>query len=468
MNIRFSLILIAVLGLSGCATVDIHKSVATTNQELKDFTQGELTLFETTEKDNEKHQRLKEILAKPLSQQAAVSLLLINSPSMQNMLANHWQAQTEAAQSGRISNPVLAFERVTAGDELEISRILSFGLLDLITYTVRQEQAKWRLQQAQTKLAADVVQQISKVQQAWIDAVVAKEKLRYAKKVAIAAEASAELAQRMQTVGNFTRSQAIRHQLFYSNAVLNLATSKNHFIESREKLIRLLGLEASQAQSLQLPDSLPSLPKTALRSEDVVDSAKSRLDLRLATQYYNALLASNGINKVYSYMDIEASVIREYKANHDSRESARGYELELRLPIFDWGELTRDSQKAQLISAANNLQHVMLAASSHLRQSYHNYRTNYDIAKHYQNEVIPMMERLAEEDSYKYNGMFISTFQLVQESANRIKNYENAIQAKANFWKASIDLQANLIGQPMNTALAELGASSLAAGGDDH
>ena len=66
----------------------------------------------------------------------------------------------------------------------------------------------------------------------------------------------------------------------------------------------------------------------------------------------------------------------------------------------------------------------MLNASSELRVSYSAYRTAYDLAAHYQNEVIPMRTRMAEENQYSYNGMLISVFELFsrREATSRCRD----------------------------------------------
>jgi outer membrane protein TolC len=51
--------------------------------------------------------------------------------------------------------------------------------------------------------------------------VAAEETVRYMRQVKQAAEASAELARRMEQVGNFNKLQRAREQSFYADAALN-------------------------------------------------------------------------------------------------------------------------------------------------------------------------------------------------------------------------------------------------------
>ena len=109
---------LAVLVLAGCASVNINESVDQTNQELNGFTNGNLSLVQTDEQRQAMAAKASQILKEPLSQPAAVELMLTHSPQFQTVLAENWAQAAQAAQSGRIHNPVFAFERLRIKDEL--------------------------------------------------------------------------------------------------------------------------------------------------------------------------------------------------------------------------------------------------------------------------------------------------------------------------------------------------------------
>jgi hypothetical protein len=54
-----------------------------------------------------------------------------------------------------LCGPFLSFDRMVAGDELELGRLLSFGLLDLLTLPQRQGVARRSIARAQLQLSAD-------------------------------------------------------------------------------------------------------------------------------------------------------------------------------------------------------------------------------------------------------------------------------------------------------------------------
>jgi len=465
MNLKFkSLVLTGIaLGLSGCASYNVEQGVDRANRDASGFTQNELNLAKTKEDRDKRLATTNQLLAQPVRQKEAIQLLLANSPAFQALLAQNWAEAASAAQSGRISNPTFAFESVVTGSETELNRFFSFGLLDLITLPQRSAMANYRVEQAQIRMTAEVVDQVTRVRQAWVRAVAAEQSYKYAGQVLASAEASAELAKRMESVGNFNKLTRARHQAFYADAATQLATAKQTAISRKEELVRLLGLDEAQAKQLVLPERLPNLPKTPMSAEDVAKQInQERLDVQQAKAALNAAAKAQGLNKVTSLTDIELSVRRGSVSDTStsSYSSRRGYEVGVKLPIFDWGDLQRDAMNAQTLAAANQLEATIRAAGSSLRENYAAYRTAYDISRHYRDEVIPLRKVISEENVLRYNGMIIGVFELLADSRDQIGAVISAIAAEQQFWLADAALQATLIGRPTSIGVAAISSTS--------
>jgi len=462
-----SLISLAALAvLSGCASVNIDQSIDRTNKETTSISGTSAQLLRTAEAKTARDRQVAELLASPLSQQAAVQLAVINSPALQTLLAERWGDMAKAAQGGRIANPMLSLERVRLLDELEFGRILAFGLLDLLTLPQRNKIATARMAQAELQMTADVVGLVSQVRMAWVAAVTANESATYTKLVYESAQASAELARRMQSVGNFNRLQRARQQAFYADAAAQLLGSQQAATSARESLIRLLGLKDSQVGALKLPERLPDLPKSFLTPQAVSQALTAqRLDVRMAQSQLDAASKAQGLTLLTSLTDLELGVRRDTVKDTalGTSDTRKGYELSIRLPIFDWGEAQRASMNAATLAAANRLQTVLMGAGSDLRESYAAYRTAHDLSRHYRDEVLPLSKVIAEENGLRYNGMFIGVFELLADHRSQINTVKAAIVAQQQFWQAEAALQATLLGKPMSTPTIAAGTSS---GGD--
>ena len=454
---RLALSALGLAVLTGCASVSLEQNIGRVNDEAGSFTEGKLALARTQEERDQRAQAAQALLAQPLGQKETVQLALVNSPSLQALLAQGWAESADAAQVGRIANPIFSFERMTAGTELDLGRALSFGLLDLLTLPARHGIATRRIEQSQLRLTSDVVDQVTRVRQAWVRAVAAQQSLQYAKQVYDSAEAGAKLAKRMQGVGNFNRITRAREQAFYADAATRLSTAQHQVTASREELVRLLGLDESQAQALKLPERLPDLPKQALDPQAVGSLAtKARLDIRLAQTALDGAAKAQGLNMVTSFTDIELTGRRNttFDNAEGTRSTARGWEIDVRLPLFDWGGMQRDAMNARTLAAANQLEATARAAGSSLRESYSAYRTAYDVARHYRDEVVPVRKVIAEENQLRYNGMLISAFELLADARDQVGAVTAALDAQQQFWLADAALQASVIGRPTNTTLS--------------
>ena len=465
---KLALSAIGLAVLVGCARVSLDQSIGRVNDEAARFTDGKLTLARTREEREWRTQAAQALLAQPLGQKEAVQLALTNSPSLQALLAQGWAESAEAAQGGRIANPIFSFERMTAGAELDLGRALSFGLLELLTLPTRYGIAARRIEQSQLRLTGNVVDRVTGVRQAWVRAVAAQQALQYAEQVYDSAEAGAELARRMQGVGNFNRITRAREQVFYADAATRLGVTQYQVTARREELVRLLGLDERQAQALKLPERLPDLPRQALDPQAVgVLATRARLDIRLAQTALDAAARAQGLNMVTSFTDIELTGRRNTRFDHaaGARSTARGWEIDVRLPIFDWGGMQRDAMNARTLAAANLLEGTVRSAGSSLRESYSAYRTAYDVARHYRDEVIPLRKVIAEENQLRYNGMLSSVFELLSDARDQIGAVTAALDAQQQFWLADAALQASVIGRPVNNTILSVTPSTL--GGSD-
>ena len=168
-----------------------------------------------------------------------------------------------------------------------------------------------------------------------------------------------------------------------------------------------------------------------------------------------------------SFTDIELGVVRSthFDDAAGTRTTGRGVEISMRLPVFDWGDAQRDALDAQMLGLANRLEATVRAAGSNLREAYSAYRTTYDIARHYRDEIVPLRKTIADENVLRYNGMLIGVFELLADSRDQIGSVIAAIGAQQQFWLADAALQASIMGRPAQAPVAVAG--SAAKGGRD-
>ena len=462
----------ALLLLSGCASVNFDQALSDTRQATQGFVPDTLGLRQTAEQQQASAKLSEQLLAKPLSMPDAIQLALANSPALQTVLAQSWAEMASINQAGRIANPVLSFERNQSLDEVELGRLLSMGLLDILTLPQRQKIARNQTAQAKIQLSANVVDRVAQVRHAWVRAVAAEQTAQYAEQVNKAAQASAELAKRMQQVGNFSKLQRARQHVFYADAIAQLALARHAATAAREELVRQLGLDESQTALLSLPDRLPDLPDQPRSANEISTAAmQQRLDVQQARLQLDGAGKAQGLSLLNTVADVELGIRRDTVTDTHSGQSSerKGYEVAIRLPLFDWGGAQRAAMNAQTLAAANQYESVLRAAAPQLREAYSAYRTSYDLARHYRDEIVPLRKTMAEENVLRYNAMLIGVFELLADTREQITSVMAAINAQQQFWLADAGLSTAVLGKPMVGGVPSLASSgSRGAAGAGH
>ena len=76
------------------------------------------------------------------------------------------------------------------------------------------------------------------------------------------------------------------------------------------------------------------------------------------------------------------------------------------------------------MQAANLLAEKAVNIRSEARSAYTGYRSNYDIARHYKNSVLPLRVKIEEESLLTYNGMITNTFELLSDTREKLAAQE--------------------------------------------
>ncbi|MCP5261886.1 MAG: TolC family protein [Rhodoferax sp.] len=404
------------------------------------------------------------LLESPVDAEAAVRIALLNNAGLRGSLATLGVSDALRAQAGTLPNPHFSIARLRMGDEVEIERMLTFNLVGLLTLPWKYQ---WQTQQhelAKLQAAQDVIRLAANTRKAWITAVAAQQTAAYMRDVKEAAEAGGELARRMARVGNWSRLRQAREQLTLNDATAQLARAEQAAFSARERLTRLMGLWGAQAD-FRLADRLPDLPKDVTPMTDIEARAlRERLDVRSAMAQSRYVAEQMGFTRVTGYVDgMSIGLIRNSVFDNDTgtKASNRGVELELPLPIFDWGGARNARSRAVYLQSVSQVQETAVNARSEAREAYFAYRTAYDLARHYRDEVVPLRKFIGEEMLLRYNGMLASTWDLLADSRAQVMAVNSAIEAQRDFWLAETDLQTALTG----TSPGAIAGATVSVGG---
>ena len=436
--------------LAGCASFSADGGFGAVETAARTHLDKDVRWVRSADDEKLVNERVDEILKAPLSADSAVQLALLNNRGLQASYNELGIAEADLVQAGRLPNPRFTFERLAqSGGLLEIERTLAFNILGIVTMPIAYDIEKRRFEQAQLRAAREVLQLAADTRRAYVAAVASQQALRYAEQVREASEAGAELARRMRQAGSASRLVEARERLFHATVAAQLARARLAASSDRERLARLLGVWGEKL-TFQLPDRLPPLPDQPRDLPDVeATGLAQRFDVRMGQREMEGLATSLGLTRATGFINVLEAGYRRNSFTEEPRQT--GYEIEISIPIFDFGDAKMVKAEEIYRQAANRLAETAVNARSQIRESYTAYRIAYDLARHFEAEIVPVANAISEENLLLYNGMLIGTFELLADAREQIQNIVASIEAQREFWTAEADLEAAM------TAGAETG-----------
>lgn len=459
------LFMVAIMSLGGCTTFAEDGGFNSVSQIAKEHTGKELKWIRSASDQQAIDNQIAELLKLPLSVYDAVQIGLLNNKGLQAKYAALSISEADLVEAGHILNPTFSFARLKRGDEIEVERLFMLPIFRLLTMSSNIKIERNRFEQTQLSIATDVLNFAHDVRHTYFSTLAAQETVKYMEQVKTSAEAGALLAKEMAKVGNWSKLQQSQEQVFHAEALTQYARARQNFNSNRERLYKLLGLSGANSHII-LPERLPDLPDRPREIKDVETLAlKDRLDIQISQKKLTNLADSLGLTKATSFIDL---LDVGYQHNSETGKPRQtGYELELRVPLFDWGHAHIAKSEAIYMQAVNQAAELSVNARSEVREGYFNYRNAYDLAKHYRDEVVPLKKQISDEMLLRYNGMLVSVFDLLADARSQYISVNASIEALRDYWIADSTLQIALIGSPsgnLNVQNMTVGTSSNNAG----
>jgi outer membrane protein TolC len=442
--LRLLALAVGALAIGGCASLSPDSGFAPVASEVRERTGAETRMVRSERDAEEVRKLVAERLQRPLSVDDAVWIALVNNTGLQALYAELGIADANLVQAGRLRNPRFSFSRLAGGDVLEIERKLFFDVASILAAPLLVKVERGRLEHAQLSSAMEAVRIAADARRAYVAAVAAAQTERYYEQVRLAADAGAELAQRLAQAGNWSRLAQARQQAFYADATAQLARARHAALAERERLVRLLGL-TDDAVLLKLPERLPDLPREPRSVAGAEATALAqRLDIRLARRALDNTTEALGLVRATRFVSVFE--VAYQNKNDSGLPRQNGYEIEIEVPLFDWGDVKIAKAEAIYRQAAFRLAETAGHARSEVRTAYDAYRTAYDLARHYRDEIVPLRKTISEEMLLRYNGMLVSVFELLADAREQIASVNAAIDAQRDFWLAEANLEFAMTG----------------------
>lgn len=457
----------ATLFLAGCASFSQDGGFGKVADLTKERTGKTASWQRSAEDSDSAKARVNELLQQPLTAEAAVEVALLNNRGLQASFGELGVAESDLVRAGRLANPTFSFGHLKGGGVTEIDRSVMFNILGLLAMPIAKQVEQRRFEQAQYQAAFEVVGLASETRKAFYGAVAAQDLVRYYEQVKDAADASSELARRMVQAGNFNKLAQMRQQAFYADATSQLARARHQAVAERERLVRFLGLSGDQL-GFRFIDRLPDLPAEPFEPKDAEQTAMDkRLDVQMAKRSTEATARSLGLTKATRFVNVLEAGYANKSQTGEQRQN--GYEIQLELPLFDFGSTRTVRAEAMYLQSVNRTAEIAVNARSEVRESYSAYRTAYDLAKHYRDEVVPLKKRISDENLLRYNGMLLGVFELLADSRDQVTSVTAYVEALRDYWVAETNLQSALTGRsPGAMSMSRSGSESTSSADAGH
>jgi outer membrane protein TolC len=444
---RASSVLASAMVLSGCTWFSPDAGMGVVSTIAQRELNKDTAAIRSPEEAEAAAATVRRLLGRTLTADAAVQIALLNNRGLQ--AAYDELAIADAARVGQSlpPNPTFSWRRIQVGPALESEMELVTEIIALATLPARSEIATERFHQAQLRAAEVTLRVAHEARRAYYRAVAARELVHFLTESQSAAETATQLAARLGETGAMNKLDQAREQVFYADLTAQLATARQREASEREALIRAMGLWGVHLD-FKLPNALPAVPRRIQTLAGIeVDAVARRVDLQIARIELDVLAKSYGLIQATRFINIlDGGYADKLEKRPDERNLMRGFDVRLQVPLFDFGEVRVRQAEATYMQAVNRLLELAVNARSEARDAYRGYRSTYDIAGHYQREVLPLRKIISDETLLRYNAMQIDVFALLAEARQRIAATITAIEAKRDFWVATVDLKAAVAG----------------------
>ena len=435
--------------LSGCVSFSPDGGMSLVSATVSKDLGKDAVALRTPDETAAARNTAKRLLSKPLSADAAVQIALLNNRGLQAAYNELAIEEARAVEASLPPNPAISLSRIAGSVEVEVERRIVANILALATLPVRSEIAAARFRQAQIVALSETLRVAADTRRAYYRAVASRELADFLAQAQSGAETAAKFAIRLGETGGMNKLDQAREQVFYADLTAQLAATRQRAASERESLIRAMGLWGDDL-AFKMASALPPLPSRPQSLPGIeTEAVRRHVDLQIGRIELDALAKSYGLTQATRFINVlDAGFAARTNRNKTTGERIRdrGFDVELQVPIFDFGEVRVREAEATYMHAVNRLMERAVNVRSDARDAYRSYRSAYDITAHYQKEVLPLRKIISVETLLRYNGMLIDVFSLLAEARQRIAATTAAIEAKRDFWLATTNLNTAVMG----------------------
>lgn len=428
--------------LAGCASVPRDAGFKDVNAMARERLGHDLRWDRGGEEDAQVRDRLRALLAAPLTDDGAVEVALLHNRGIQAVYEELGIAQADLVQAGLLRNPTFGatvrFPHKPSGS-IENEFSIAQDFLDLFTLPLRKHVAAAQFEQAKLRVGNEVLQLAGQVRTAYFTLLAAQHMSSILRETSLGYDALSQLAELQREAGNINDLELSMEVDAALTARTNVARSDGEMLLARERLAGLLGVYGGDA-AFKTVEMLPELPE----SDPALDKLESvairrRLDLgaaRAERDVLASLLSTARGTRFIPGIQVGAATANDTEGNR-----VTGPTVSLELPIFDQGQARLSRLESQARQADARLEDLAVRVRSEVRSARSRLVQERATVEFYRGSVLPVRERIMKQSQLHYNAMQIGLVQLLNARQGQTNAYRDYVEALRGYWTARSDLE---------------------------
>lgn len=434
-NGRHYALLCTVLLIAGCASIPNDRGLSDIQAQLNTRGAPQLPLLE----DARSAQLIDDTLNHtPLTSDDAVRIALIANPKLRSDYAKLGLSGAEVYNAGRLSNPTFSASILFGGAGNQTIFGLAQNFTDVLLLPARSRLAQGEFERVKREIGSELIEFANGVTASYYRLVGAQQVAGMRAAVATAAQTSATLAQRFFDAGNMPRLELELNQAEASQAQLDALAAQSDVDAARADLNQRMGLTADRngwTVAPQLPAPVNTEDELATL-QNLADN--NRLDLDAARREVALLEDAYGVSRKTRLLgdtQIGIETERETDGSHIT-----GPNLSLQLPLFHQGQGNVLHARSQLELSRAALDALRIEISNAVQLAHARVATARSMVEHYQQDVLPLRERIVKHTQAQANYMLIGQFELIRAKQQEYDALQKALEAVRDYWLARVEL----------------------------
>jgi cobalt-zinc-cadmium efflux system outer membrane protein len=464
-KMRYAALFFAALFLlAGCTGVSKEAAFSEVQQQVDESIGFTVHWNGDTDSAGEVTQTIKGLLSESLVTDAAVQIALLNNRRLQATYEEIGIAYAAVVEAGSPSNPAFhggatfglpqAMTAHPAHDSYVFEIEMDF--LSVLYGSMRKSVAKSEFEAAKLRVTAAVMDLAGQTRTAFYRVQAEKQMLEMFRQVVLATQAGYEFASELYEAGNIPELDLLLQRTLYEQSKLALTTAEVTLAESREQLNRLMGLWGEET-SWTVEIRLPNIPTAPIQLDNLEKVAiENSIDLAITRGAIVSIGKQLGVAKAMSLVPrLEIVGELEQEAGAWSAGPALGFEI----PLFDRNQGQRAAAAAELRQRQEEYSALAVEIRSAVRTAHRRLLAARQTALSYQNEILPLQEKILEQIQLQYNAMQVGTPRLLVAKQQQIDAGRDYIQALYNYHVARAEFDQILNGRLVMAAQVEASPS---------